>query len=136
MRGERSDTTAASIVWTVWLLGRYPEVQRRAQEEVDALYEQLEPGARPSMDALNRLKYVDNLLKESLRLYPSVPLIGRVRAPNKKKAFLRMHSHRGLVGADRRHCLGRPRSSKGPLRDHPDHGHQPPSRLLAQSRSL
>ena len=69
------DTTSASIAWTMHLLGSHPEIQERLYQEVQ---EVMGDEKDLSYEMLGQLKYLEMVLKESLRLYPSVPGIGRV----------------------------------------------------------
>jgi cytochrome P450 len=67
------DTTSAASAWLWFALSQNPEVERRAIEEVDAL------GDRPiTHEDLPRLKYVEMVVKESMRMFPaSAFLFGR-----------------------------------------------------------
>lgn len=70
------DTTSASVCWTLFLLGTSPEIQDKIVEELDSIFD----GDRtrpPTMKELNDMKYLECAIKESLRLYPSVPFLGR-----------------------------------------------------------
>lgn len=59
-------TTGAGLAWTWYLLGRHPEVERRAANEtLDAL-----AGDAPTADSLDRLTYLQQVIDESMRLYP------------------------------------------------------------------
>lgn len=49
----------------------YPEVQRKAQEEIDRV---LGPGRLPTMADRPHLPYVDALVKEVLRWHPVAPM--------------------------------------------------------------
>lgn len=69
------DTTSASLAWTLQLLGQYPAVQKAVQQEVDTV---MGDSKDVAYDMLGEFKYLDMVLKESLRVYPSVPFIGRV----------------------------------------------------------
>lgn len=70
------ETTGWAMVWAVWLLGHYPEAQRKCQEEIDALFGDSND-KELDMDDIAKLKYLECCMKESQRLYPSVPIIGR-----------------------------------------------------------
>ncbi|UYV77812.1 CYP4V2 [Cordylochernes scorpioides] len=71
------DTTAVGLSWAIYLLGLYPEVQQKAQGEVDdVLGTEWERGV--TSEDLRHLRYLECLLKESQRLYPSLPFIGRL----------------------------------------------------------
>ncbi|KRT82267.1 cytochrome P450, partial [Oryctes borbonicus] len=74
---EGHDTTTTSISWTLFLLGLYPNVQEKVYEEVSQF---LQDDKRLSFADLKQLKYLERVIKESLRLYPSVPGISRLAA--------------------------------------------------------
>ncbi|XP_058127632.1 cytochrome P450 4c3-like [Anopheles ziemanni] len=70
------DTTSTAISWTLFLLGTEPSVQERAIAEIDAVM----GGDRerwPTMRELAEMRYLEACVKEALRLYPSIPVIGR-----------------------------------------------------------
>ncbi|XP_049628391.1 cytochrome P450 4V2-like [Suncus etruscus] len=72
---EGHDTTAAALNWSLYLLGSYPEVQKKVDKELEEVFGKSD---RPvTMDDLRRLKYLECVIKETLRLFPSVPLFGR-----------------------------------------------------------
>ncbi|KAF7659577.1 hypothetical protein LDENG_00296380 [Lucifuga dentata] len=69
------DTTAASMNWTLHLLGSHPEVHNKVQQELQAVFGTSD---RPvNTEDLKKLKYLEYVIKESLRLFPSVPFFAR-----------------------------------------------------------
>ncbi|KAH7984478.1 hypothetical protein HPB52_021523 [Rhipicephalus sanguineus] len=73
---EGHDTTAMGISWAMYLIGLYTDVQQKIHEELDAIFgEDRERAITP--DDLKEMKYLECALKESQRLFPSVPFIGR-----------------------------------------------------------
>ncbi|KAL1722891.1 cytochrome P450 [Schizophyllum commune] len=65
------DTTVATILnFTLDMLAN-PEVQRRAQAELDSV---LEPGRLPEYGDEERLPYITAIMKETMRLYPVAPM--------------------------------------------------------------
>lgn len=70
------DTTTAATVWALYLLGRHPEIQIRVQEEVDDVMQHRDEIHVTTEDLLN-LEYLGQVLKESLRILPSVPGFSR-----------------------------------------------------------
>jgi cytochrome P450 len=66
------DTTAITITWMLYYLARRPDVLARAQAEVD---EVLGDATLPSADQVRRLRYVEALALESLRLRGPVPVL-------------------------------------------------------------
>jgi cytochrome P450 len=69
-----SDSTTHTLMWLLYNLGRFPAVQARLREEVDAVV-----GQGPlTAAALNQMKYLRATLKESMRLTPSAAGLVRV----------------------------------------------------------
>lgn len=62
------ETSATALVWTLALLAAHPEVQERVHAEV--------AGAGPldSAEAVADLRYTGQVIQESMRLYPPVPI--------------------------------------------------------------
>ncbi|KAK2865556.1 hypothetical protein Q7C36_001612 [Tachysurus vachellii] len=72
---EGHDTTAAGMNWAVHLLGAHPDIQRKVQQE---LYEVFGDSDRPiSSEDLKKLRYLECVIKEALRIFPSVPFFAR-----------------------------------------------------------
>ncbi|KAI8115355.1 putative cytochrome P450 4d14 [Lucilia cuprina] len=75
---EGHDTTTSGISHTLYLLARHPEVQQKVFEEILQVIGNDKEDHKPvTMRELQDLKYLDVVIKESLRLYPPVPMIGR-----------------------------------------------------------
>ncbi|XP_030047337.1 cytochrome P450 4V2 [Microcaecilia unicolor] len=72
---EGHDTTAAAMNWALFLLGSHPEVQMRVHKELDDVFGESDRPA--TMDDLKKLEYLDAVIKETLRIYPSVPVFAR-----------------------------------------------------------
>ncbi len=70
------DTSTASLTWTLYLLGAHPAAMSRARAEVDAV---IGHGA-PQLEHAAQLTYLDQVIKESLRLYPPIHLSSRTAA--------------------------------------------------------
>ncbi|XP_075160560.1 cytochrome P450 4d8-like [Haematobia irritans] len=73
---EGHDTTANALGFTMYLLSRHPEVQNKLLNEIHQTYGE-DASISCSMTSLRKMKYMECVIKESLRLYPSVPLIAR-----------------------------------------------------------
>ncbi|XP_064097710.1 cytochrome P450 4C1-like [Macrobrachium nipponense] len=72
---EGHDTTATSINWVLYFMGYYPEIQEKVYEELTSVLG--DPDQPLTMADIRELNYLDRCIKESLRLYPSVPFVGR-----------------------------------------------------------
>ncbi|KAF6207738.1 hypothetical protein GE061_016186 [Apolygus lucorum] len=72
---EGHDTTTSGICFALDLLALNPDCQEKLYEELSAKFEK--GNCNPTMDDLNNLKYLDMVIKETLRICPSVPSIAR-----------------------------------------------------------
>nr|ABC84370.2 cytochrome P450 [Spodoptera litura] len=72
---EGHDTTAMALVFGLMLLADHPEVQERIYEECQTILG--DSDTSPTMSDLAEMKYLEAVIKEILRLYPSVPFIAR-----------------------------------------------------------
>ncbi|CAG4937129.1 unnamed protein product [Colias eurytheme] len=70
-----TDTSAVTMGFALKLLGKYPEVQQKVYEELHAVFGDSE--RLLERDDLPKLQYLERVIKETLRLYPSVPIIIR-----------------------------------------------------------
>lgn len=78
------DTTGWTLVYTLFLIGHYPEVQTRIHEELDAFFASYTNESDITIDSLKELKYTEAVVKESMRLYPPVPMVARKVEKNLK----------------------------------------------------
>lgn len=67
------ETTSGLLSFALYFLLQHPEVLARAYAEVDSVLGP-DPQLAPTFAQLNRLHYVGQILKESLRLWPTAPL--------------------------------------------------------------
>jgi len=64
------DTTAQALSWSIYCLCLHPEVEAKARQEIMDVC----GCAHPNYDDLNKFQYLQAVIHETLRLYPSVPL--------------------------------------------------------------
>ena len=67
------ETTAVALGWTWHLLGAHPVVRQQLEQVVDDAL----GGRPPTMSDLPRLGYVEQVVKESMRLYPPAWVVSR-----------------------------------------------------------
>ena len=70
------ETTANTLAWTWWLLAQNPAVEKKFHEELDGAL----GGRVPEVDDLPKLAFLNNVLTESLRLYPTAWGMARLAA--------------------------------------------------------
>ncbi|CAK1553504.1 unnamed protein product [Leptosia nina] len=69
------DTSAVTISFTLKVLGKYPKVQEKVFEELEAVFG--DSDRLLHRNDLPKLQYLERVIKETLRLFPSVPFIIR-----------------------------------------------------------
>ena len=67
------ETTASTLAWTWYLLGRHSEVKTRLYQEVGEILK----GRRPSMAETQLLPYTRQVIDEALRIYPPAWMFAR-----------------------------------------------------------
>jgi cytochrome P450 len=72
--GAASEASQSALSWTLLLLAQHPRVERELLDELRTK----RGGASPSLDAVGDLRYLDAVVKESMRILPPVPLQIRV----------------------------------------------------------
>jgi hypothetical protein len=69
------DTTADTLMFLVWALSRPQNlhIQKRLAEEVRAIPQDLVEDGVPKLDVIDKLPYLDAVIRETLRLYAPLP---------------------------------------------------------------
>lgn len=65
------ETSASALSWALYLLATHPQAQDRVADEARAF------AAAPDFAALSRLRFTRDVFRETLRLYPPVPMMVR-----------------------------------------------------------
>nr|ABF06549.1 CYP4BF1 [Ips paraconfusus] len=72
---EGHDTTSSGMSWTIWCLAHHLDYQNKVIQEIDAVFGNSDRNC--TNEDLKELKYLEQCIKEAMRLYPPVPLISR-----------------------------------------------------------
>jgi len=67
------ETTTNLLTWTLYLLSQYPEVEQKVLKEIKDVM----ANNQPTIENLSKLQYLGQVINESLRLYPPVPILAR-----------------------------------------------------------
>ncbi|KAL5817324.1 hypothetical protein ACOSQ3_025702 [Xanthoceras sorbifolium] len=78
-----TDSTSTTIEWTMVELMRNPNVMKKAQEEVRSV---VKNKLNIDMSDIDQMEYLKCVIKESLRLHPSAPLL----VPRETSAMIKM----------------------------------------------
>ena len=68
------ETTANALTWTFYLLSQNPDIEKKLLVELLTV---IDGNRTPTVDDIPKLKFTEKVLRESMRLYPPVWLIGR-----------------------------------------------------------
>ena len=66
------ETSASALVWALYLIANCPDVQERMHAEAAPVF-----AAEPGLSDMKRLGFVKDVFRETLRLYPPVPMMIR-----------------------------------------------------------
>ncbi|KAK9505239.1 hypothetical protein O3M35_009334 [Rhynocoris fuscipes] len=72
---EGHDTTSAAILFSLYSLATHKHVQDKAMNELNQIFGSDQRA--PTLNDIKQMQYLERVIKESLRLYPSVPMISR-----------------------------------------------------------
>ncbi|KAJ3692793.1 hypothetical protein LUZ60_011888 [Juncus effusus] len=67
------DTTPSALTWFFWVLSSHPDVVNKIRDEIKTICKN-----KLGLEELREMNYLHAAISESLRLYPSVPLVVRV----------------------------------------------------------
>ncbi|XP_023238241.1 cytochrome P450 4c3-like [Centruroides sculpturatus] len=70
------DTSAMGISWSLYLLGLHPDIQEKVYREQEEIFGEDMSNSITFTD-LRKMKYLECVVKETLRIYPPVPVIVR-----------------------------------------------------------
>jgi cytochrome P450 len=70
------ETTANALSWTLMLLSQHPAARQQLTTEL----QQVLQGRLPTLADMSSLRYTNQVIKESMRLYPPVAIFGREAA--------------------------------------------------------
>ncbi|XP_043502779.1 cytochrome P450 4C1-like isoform X2 [Polistes fuscatus] len=74
-----SETTTGTLAFLFLMLATFPEVQQRVYEELYQMYGSSDHQNVPiTLQDIKKMKYLERVIKETLRLFPAGPIIGRV----------------------------------------------------------
>ncbi|XP_023234092.1 cytochrome P450 4C1-like [Centruroides sculpturatus] len=80
---EGHDTTAHAMSWTLYFLGRFQEIQDKVYLELKEIFKN-DMNRDITINDLTKMTYLECVIKESMRIYPSAPFVGRINPSEMK----------------------------------------------------
>jgi cytochrome P450 len=87
------DTSTALLTWAIYLLSSHPQAMQKAQEEVDSVLQ----GQVPNHGSIGSLVYLEQVINETLRLYPPIHVSNRRVIEDLEFNGYRIHSGHRLM---------------------------------------
>lgn len=72
-----NDTASLTLSYAILLLAMHPQYQERAFEEVDRVFQDLSSDDKLTYDHVTKLEFIEQILRETLRLNPVAPYVLR-----------------------------------------------------------
>ncbi|XP_055712885.1 probable cytochrome P450 6d4 isoform X2 [Phlebotomus papatasi] len=69
------ETTSTTMSFCFYELAKNPHIQKKVQEEIDELTKKY--NGRITYESINEMKYLENCIDETLRMYAPVPVLNR-----------------------------------------------------------
>ncbi|EDV24791.1 uncharacterized protein TRIADDRAFT_25545 [Trichoplax adhaerens] len=98
LMGGGVDTSANTIMWVLYILGKNPDIQEKLYQEVSSV---LKNGQFPDSQSVQKMPYLKGVIKESERLYPVLIATSRILAqdvvlsgyhvPAETRVYMMMH---------------------------------------------
>ncbi|KAI4472339.1 hypothetical protein M0802_016923 [Mischocyttarus mexicanus] len=93
-----SETTAATINFVFLMLANYPEIQNQIYQELYQIYGSSDPEDFPiTYQDIKDMKFLERVIKETLRLFPIVPWISRTYNEDIRGQTFAMIEMKGII---------------------------------------
>lgn len=78
MMAAGHETTSSALTWVIYLLTKHPEIQSRLREEIRSKISSPQSFEDVNAAQIDTLPLLSAVCQETLRLYPTVPITGRL----------------------------------------------------------
>jgi thromboxane-A synthase len=69
------ETTSTALGYIAYVLATHPEEQQKLQEHIDIYFNLESEDTMPSYDIVSQMDYLDMFIRETLRMYPILPVV-------------------------------------------------------------
>ncbi|XP_026809782.1 cytochrome P450 4C1-like isoform X1 [Rhopalosiphum maidis] len=71
------ETTAMANACAIFMLAHHPDVQNKVFEELQSIFSIGDQNRSPTYEDLQQMEYLERVIKETLRIFPPLPVFGR-----------------------------------------------------------
>ncbi|XP_050427251.1 cytochrome P450 4C1-like [Adelges cooleyi] len=71
------DTTAITNTIVIFMLAHHQDVQNNVLQEINSIFSAGDPNRPPTYEDLQKMEYLERVIKETMRLYPAAPILAR-----------------------------------------------------------
>jgi len=71
------ETTAMANTFALFMLAHHQDAQNKVFEELQSIFHDDDPDRSPTFEDLQRMEYLERVIKETLRLFPPLPIFAR-----------------------------------------------------------
>ncbi|CAL1529341.1 unnamed protein product [Lymnaea stagnalis] len=87
------DTTATTLMTCLYLLAKHKDAQEKVYKEIESIVR----GASPTYEELGQLTYMEQVINETLRLYPPAPIMSRLAAESRTYGSITVPKGAGVM---------------------------------------
>ncbi|KAK0045228.1 cytochrome P450 3A12 [Biomphalaria pfeifferi] len=87
------DTTATTLQMCCYNLARHPDIDKKVYQEIQTIVR----SDLPSYEEIQQLKYMEQVINETLRLYPPAPIMTRRAAETRKYGNITIPKGAGVI---------------------------------------
>ncbi|CAF2955596.1 unnamed protein product [Rotaria sp. Silwood2] len=69
------ETTSTALSYISYVLATHPDEQQKLQEHIDIHFDSETEDDMPSYDTISQMEYLDMFVRETLRMYPILPIV-------------------------------------------------------------
>lgn len=100
------ETSALMISYAILMLAMHPEYQERVFEEVKLIFPDNTLDNTVNYEDLNNLEFTERVIKETMRLFPAVPVMARnATAAFDMSTFCQIFNWRGRERKNETQCV-------------------------------
>ncbi|KAH9509395.1 hypothetical protein Btru_045783 [Bulinus truncatus] len=87
------ETTSTTLQMCYYMLAKHPDVQEKVYEEIESIVQ----SESPTYEELSQLTYMEQVINETLRLYPPAAIVARIAAETRTYGNITIPKGAGVI---------------------------------------